>query len=80
MENKAGEKFSIKKNGEKFLRGYIGAGIAFFILYLFRGKVMPAEADIAHLQNMLLGLLPLLAGLYESVMNLIKFLRKKGEE
>ena len=77
MENKKGEKFSFLKNGEKFLRGYIGAGIAFFILYLFRGKVVPVEAEVAQLQNMLLALLPLLAGAYESVMNLIKFLRKK---
>lgn len=80
MTNKAGEKFSFTKSGEKFLRGYIGAALCTLLLFYLRGKQMPAEVEVQEFQSILLGLVPLLGGLFDALTNLVKFLRKDGTE
>lgn len=76
MTNKAGEKFSFAKSGEKFLRGYLGAAVCTLLLFYLRGKQMPAEVDVQEFQGILLAIVPLAGGLFDALANLVKFLKK----
>ena len=77
MQNKLGEQFSLVKSGEKFLRGYLGAALCTVALFYIRGKQMPAEVDVQQFQTLLLAIVPVVGGLFDAIVNLIKFLKKE---